>query len=153
VVARTDFLRSLGGMDVSFHQLTDWDLWIRMAAAERAATIDDVQVAYVQHPESMLLTHQDWVFKEFNLLRRKHRELGRRYGQKVNAEGYGFWVSNRLQLAGFPRRAIKASLYAGLRYGDPGLVLNAARIMLGRPPQTPAAPGSSPDWVLKYAAS
>lgn len=156
VLACADFLRELGGFDESFYQLADWDLWIRMAAAGQAACVDDVLVAYVQHEGSMLLTHRDWVFNEFNRLRRKLRPLERRIGHQMNPEGYTFWVSNRLEDAGLRGRAIKASAYAGVRYLDPGALVNAVRIMAGirrRPSLSEPLPSEPPAWMRDYAAS
>jgi glycosyltransferase involved in cell wall biosynthesis len=156
VLARTEFMRTLGGFDESFYQLTDWELWIRMAAAGRAACVDEILVAYVQHPGSMLLTHRDWVFNEFNRLRAKHRALEREQGTRINAEGYAFWVSGRLEEAGFRGRAIKASLYAAARYCDPGVLVNAARLALGLPrrgEQGEPLPSEPPHWMHEFAAS
>lgn len=156
VLARTDFMRSLGSFDESFHQLADWDMWIRMAASGQAACVDEVLVAYVQHEGSMLLTHRDWVFAEFNRLRSKHRDLERRQGQRINAEGYAFWVSGRLEDAGFRGRAIRASLYAGARYADLGVLANAARLALGIRRKSDAiepVPTELPGWMREFAAS
>lgn len=156
VLARTELLRSVGGFDESFYQLADWDLWIRLAAAAPGAPVDEFLVAYVQHAGSMLLTHEEWVFKEYNRFRAKHRELGRSAaGRPVNDEGYSFWISNRLEDAGLRWRAVKASAYAGLRYRDLGLLANAARLVahLPQPEYLPEPPPSTPPaWMLQYAA-
>lgn len=154
VIARKEFLTSVGGFDETFYQLADWDLWIRMAAAGRAACVDEILVAYVQHPGSMLLTHRDWVFNEFNRLRTKHRQLERQEGTRINPEGYSFWVAGRLEEAGFRWRAIKASLYAAARYMDPGILVNAARLAMGinRPgDQGEPLPSEPPPWMSEVA--
>jgi glycosyltransferase involved in cell wall biosynthesis len=159
VLARTDFMLSLGGFDESLYQLADWDMWIRMAAAGRAASMDELLVAYVQHEESMLLTHRDWVFHEFNRLRAKHRALEREQGRRISPEFHTFWMSARLEDAGMSGRAILVSLYAGVRYMDLGVLANAARLALriGRGPGTSetkdAAPSEPPSWMREFATS
>ena len=157
MMARTELLRSVGGFDESLHQLADWDRWIRLGEAAPGAPVHEVMVGYVQHPGSMLLTHEEWVFKEFNRFRDKHRELGRvAAGQMINAEGYAFWIVKRLEEAGLRWRAIKVSLYAAFRYLDLGLLVNAARLILHMPapehlPEPP--PSESPAWLLERAAA
>ena len=56
VLARADVVAELGGFDEQLVQLADWDLWIRLALAGRAAATSEVLVGYVMHDESMLLT-------------------------------------------------------------------------------------------------
>jgi glycosyltransferase involved in cell wall biosynthesis len=156
VLARTDFMREVGGFDESFHQLADWELWIRMAAAGPAACVDDVLVAYVQHEGSMLLTHRDWVFDEFNRFLAKTRRLEPQAGRKLNAEAYAFWVAHRLEDAGQRSRAIKASLYAAVRYVDLGVLANAFRLALRIPRQAAQSeplPSEPPAWMREFAAS
>src|SRR4051794_8263718 len=46
VVARTSFVRELGGFDAQLVHQADWEMWIRMAWAGKAATCDDIHVAY-----------------------------------------------------------------------------------------------------------
>ncbi len=156
VLALTDFMREVGGFDESFYQLADWELWIRMAAAGPAACVDDVLVAYVQHSGSMLLTHREWVFDEFNRFLAKVRPLERSAGRKLNIEGYVFWVAGRLEDAGQRGRAIKVSLYAGVRYMDAGVLVNAFRLALGiprRPVHSEPLPSEAPEWMREFAAS
>jgi glycosyltransferase involved in cell wall biosynthesis len=50
VLARTDLVRDLGAFDERLRALDDWDLWIRLALASRAARCSAVHVAYVEHP-------------------------------------------------------------------------------------------------------
>src|SRR5919201_2818545 len=156
VLARRELLRSLRGFDESFYQLADWDLWIRLAAADRAVGIDEILVAYVQHEGSMLLTHEDWVFTEYNRFRRKFRPMARELRSPLNDEGYAFWISNRLEDAGLRWRAMKASLYAGLRYHDPGLLVNVGRLLVRVPRRKGetevAVPDAAPDWMHEIAS-
>ncbi|HEY8581607.1 MAG TPA: glycosyltransferase family 2 protein, partial [Capillimicrobium sp.] len=92
VVARRDLVRQTEGFDPRLHQLADWDLWIRMAEAAPAASIDDVLVAYVQHAGSMLMTHRDPILREYALLTRKHRARADRLGTRMDPSFFGFWV-------------------------------------------------------------
>ena len=80
VAARTALVRELGGFDEQLFQLADWDLWIRLALAGRAAAVPEVHVGYVMHADNMLLTHRRDVFPEFEYLAQKHAEASRAYG-------------------------------------------------------------------------
>lgn len=155
VVARRDAIVEIGGFDEQLHQLVDWDIWLRLAADHRAAVVDEVAVAYVEHPGSMLLTYRESIFKEWALLRRKNRALAKRAGGRFDDRMFGFWVANRFEKAGERRAAAQASLYVGARYGDPALVRNGLALLAGRRRTTETAAVETlptPDWLAGYAA-
>ncbi|MBB4661655.1 glycosyltransferase [Conexibacter arvalis] len=156
VLARREEILAIGGFDEQFHQLVDWDIWLRLAARRRAVVVERVAVAYVEHPGSMLLTHRESIFKEWALLRRKNRALAHAAGCRFDDRMFGFWVANRFEKAGERRAAAQASLYAGARYLDPALLRNGLALLAGRrapaaEPTAAAAP-PAPDWLVDYAA-
>lgn len=72
VVVRADVLTGVGGFDECLSQLADWDMWIRLAAAGRAAACQPPHVGYRQHPGNMR-SSSGGVHRELLALDRKHR--------------------------------------------------------------------------------
>jgi glycosyltransferase involved in cell wall biosynthesis len=128
VVARTDLVRSLGGLDEDLFQLADWDLWIRLALAAPAALVEDVQVALVRHQGSMLLVDRRDVFLELDALAAKHRDAAARAGVQVDRARFARWVANGHLRAGRRREAAR-TFVRGTR--EPRNVLRAAGALLG----------------------
>ena len=56
VLVRTELIRSVGGFDLDFRHLADWDLWIRLAAAGAGAACPRPLVGYRLHARSMRST-------------------------------------------------------------------------------------------------
>jgi len=84
VVARADAVREQGGFDESLHQLTGWDLWIKLTRAGKPAACEEVLLAYVQHRAAMLISEaRRELLREFQILADRHGDLGRELG--VNA--------------------------------------------------------------------
>ena len=128
VIARLDLLESVGGFDEELFQLADWDLWIRLALAAKAAVVDQVLVALVVHPQSMLLVDRRDVFVEFERLAGKHRAAAERAGVQVDRARFARWVAAGHLRAG--RRSAAARAY--LRGPKaPGNVVRAAGSFLG----------------------
>jgi glycosyltransferase involved in cell wall biosynthesis len=126
VAARTELVRALGGFDERLLQLADWDLWIRLALASRAAATDDVLVAYVMHEHSMLLTDRRDVFPEMDYLVAKHKAESDAYGVRFDQALFTRWVARGHRRAG--RRWQAARIYAlgARRYRDAGAAVRAA---------------------------
>lgn len=128
VVVRRKLLESLGGFDEQLAQLADWDLWIRLALAARAAVVDEVLVALVVHADSMLLVDRRDVFLELDYLAAKHRDAATRAGVEVDRARFARWVAAGHLGAGRRRSAARAYV-RGSR--APGNVLRAAGAFLG----------------------
>jgi len=125
VVARTDVVRELGGFDGSLFQLADWDLWIRLALAGRAAAAHDVLVGYVMHDESMLLTDRRDVFPELEHLAAKHREAADAYGVSLDEALFSRWVARGHRRAGRRSAAARTYLRGAVKHRDLGAVPRA----------------------------
>jgi hypothetical protein len=160
VVARADAVRSLGGFDESLHQLTGWDLWIRLAREGSAVACDAPLAAYVQHRGAMLLTERkQQLIREFEYLRSKHAalcsELGVEGFDRAGLEAWMAWGESRAgrrfrAAAGFLRAA---TMYRGeIRRWMLRRVVHALRGQLitdsGRPP---ADDRERPAWLDAYA--
>jgi glycosyltransferase involved in cell wall biosynthesis len=133
VAARADLLQRLGGFDERLFQLADWDLWIRLALASRAASCPDVLVAYTIHEQNMLLTDRRDVFAEFRYLLEKHRPVTETYGMEPDAARFTRWVAQGHRRAGRRRLAARTYASAFLRHGDHGAGLRAVGALLGKP--------------------
>lgn len=53
VLVETTLLRRLGGFDEGLSHFADWDMWIRLTTAGRAAVVNAPLVGYVQHLGNM----------------------------------------------------------------------------------------------------
>jgi glycosyltransferase involved in cell wall biosynthesis len=132
VAARAELVRALGGFDAQLFQLADWDLWIRLALATRAAATTEVLVAYVIHAQSMLLTDRRDVFPEMDYLAAKHRPANEAYGVAFDRALFARWVARGHRRAG--RRWQAALTYArgAFRHRDLGAAVRAVGSLLLR---------------------
>lgn len=125
VLARTDLVSDLGGFDESLVQLADWDLWIRLALAGRAAATPEILVAYVMHDESMLLTDRRDVLPEMDHLVAKHRDAARTHGVEPDQARFLRWVARGHRRAGRRAQAARTYLRAAREFRDAGAIPRA----------------------------
>jgi glycosyltransferase involved in cell wall biosynthesis len=130
VVARADVVKALGGFDENLFQLADWDLWIRLALAGRAAAAPDILVGYVMHEESMLLTDRRDVFPEIEYLAEKHRAAHEAYGIELDRALFSRWVARGHRRAGRRMRAVRTYATGAVRHRDAGALVRAAGAFL-----------------------
>jgi glycosyltransferase involved in cell wall biosynthesis len=161
VVVRTKIVRHLDGFDERLFQLCDWDLWIRLAVAGRAAVCREILVGCLVHTRSMLLVSEDDVFREFAYLEAKHRRTSEEYGVALDRGLFTRWVALGHRRAG--RRFRSALVYAegAVSNRDPLNVLRALGALLGpravdsghrrrqRHDGTPVDE-SEPGWLARY---
>jgi glycosyltransferase involved in cell wall biosynthesis len=131
VMAKTEIVRSLGGFDERLFQLTDWDLWIRLATAGVAAVSAEVTVACFDHRESMVVTTEDDIFQEFEYLAAKHRELGVRRGVAFDRALFTRWVALGRLRAGQHARAAGLFLRVARQERNPADLLRALAALAG----------------------
>jgi len=160
VVARTELVQTLGGFDERLFQLSDWDLWIRLAWAGRLAACDEPLVGYVEHAQNMLVSDPRDVMVELEYLARKHATLRARHGTALDRRTFAHWVAwghlRRGRRAGAARVFLRSGI-ANRRPADLGLAAAfalRALVPLGRswrrarPDARPAAP--PPAWLERY---
>lgn len=164
VIARTELVRELGGFDERLFQLADWDLWIRLSLAGRAAATPEIVVGYVMHEESMLLTDRRDVFPEMDYLAEKHRAVSDAYGVEFDRALFARWVARGHRLAGRRRQAALTYLRSARENRDIGAVPRAfgalAPARLSEFAKRVAATerrsalkkvaGTEPDWVERF---
>jgi len=125
VLARSDVIAALRGFDERLAQLADWDLWIRLTLAGRAAATSEVLVGYVMHDESMLLTDRREVFPEMDYLVGKHGDAARAHGVELDRALFTRWVARGHRLAGRRTQAARTYLRGAWRYRDLGAIPRA----------------------------
>jgi glycosyltransferase involved in cell wall biosynthesis len=150
VVARTELVRRLGGFDESLHHIADWDLWIRLTEAGRAAACPEALVAYLVHETNMHRTAIDSAAREGHLLRAKHAHsnLPGRFDPVV----FRGWIAEGQAHAGRPGRAALTYVGTALRYRsrpDARRAVGATLRALGlrRAHEAGEPDVSPPDWL------
>jgi glycosyltransferase involved in cell wall biosynthesis len=121
VLVRTALVRELEGFDDRFVNFEDWDLWIRLAWAGRAAAVPETLVAYLEHRAGKSLTPPREAFREFDALERKHAAL--RAEQRVAFDHVGVahyvaWLQLRQRRHGSAARVYLRSAFRNRRPQD-----------------------------------
>ena len=124
VMARSELVRSVGGLDENLNELTDWDFFIRLAEVGRPAACDELVVGYLVHPQNRRLRQDSDVEAEFRYLAAKHPALER--------AGFSRWVAMGHLRAGRRLRAAGTYFASAVRDRDPGNVLRAAAALVGQ---------------------
>ena len=158
VLARTELTRALGGFDEEFRNMEDWDLWIRLASAGKAAAVSDVLVACVEHGGGKALIRARDAFIPFDALEDKHRHLSAEYGvdfDRVAFTHYVAWLQLRRRRHASAARVYLASVFRNRRPQDlvPAARF-AARALLPIKRSVRSSPSRSvggPSWLELYS--
>jgi hypothetical protein len=108
VIVRTGLARDLGGFDERFNHLADWDLWIRLAKAARAASEPSFLVTTRVHEAGMHSRDTDGALREFPAFIAKHPE--------VRARIFFRWIAGAHWRAGRRVRALRDYALGRFRY-------------------------------------
>jgi glycosyltransferase involved in cell wall biosynthesis len=158
VFARSDLIREIGGFDESFRNMEDWDLWIRLAWAGKAAAVPDVVVACVEHRGGKAVVRPRDAFVPFDALQRKYAALCAEHDvafDRVAFSHYVAWLQLRRR-----RHASAARVYldSALRNRRPRDIIPAARFALRallpveRSLRSAASPPTAkPSWLELYS--
>lgn len=131
VVARTEAVRDLGGFDTEMSALADWEMWIRLGAAEPLASVDRPLVAYVVQPVSMS-SDTAGLRNEVARLRRKHAAAYERAGTEVDQRRWMHFIGIQEVRCGHQLAAARAFARSG--WAGPSLTpLGAAVLALAWP--------------------
>jgi glycosyltransferase involved in cell wall biosynthesis len=155
VLARVGLIRAVGGLDERFSELDDWDLWIRLAHAGRAAASPEVLVAYVEHSANMPSGRETNLVEELDMLVRKHAAATPPIALEPDQLDFARWVARGHGRAGRRRQAFSAYLGAAVRHRSPTDVLRGIRVLVGgQPPRfRPGGrdrPAPEPAWLESY---
>ena len=127
VLVRADVLREVGGFDEEMSHSADWDMWIRLAGATRAASSDDLLVARIEHAGRMLFRDRPDVEAEVVRLLRKHCP-----DRRLDRGGLTQWLALEHYAAGYRVRASALFFRAALRHGKLGNLAPALGALFGR---------------------
>ena len=94
VLVRADLVRELGGFDVDLSHTTDWDMWIRLAAASAGAAVPDVVVAYRLHQQQESDRGRE-MLAELELIDAKHRDLRTELGVELDRATFADYTRKR----------------------------------------------------------
>ncbi len=154
IVASAALIERVGGFDEQLSQLADWDMWLRIAAAGRAAVCPEVVVGCRRHSGNMLLTDRDDVWKEFAHLAAKHRALGDEHGLAFDPVAFAHWVASAQRRAGRRMAAAATHLRAAAAYRSPGHLGCALRVPIGDWAMDLRQPApreeKPPEWLRPY---
>jgi glycosyltransferase involved in cell wall biosynthesis len=150
VVAQADVVRAVGGFDTRLSQLSDWELWIRLAERGPATACDQIHVAYRRHPGNMIVSAED-PSAELDLIAEKHAGLAASTGERFDHAALAHWLAAEQRRAGRRRDAFATHLRATARLRDWSHLFSALRVPLGdramalrEPEPREVAP---PDWL------
>ena len=126
VMARTEFVRNVGGLDDNLNELTDWDFFIRLADSGRCAACEEIVVGYLVHPQNRRLRQDSDVETEFRYLAAKHER-----GLPLERAGFARWVAMGHLRAGRKRDALGVYLRSVVRDRDAGNAVRAGAALFG----------------------
>ena len=129
VLARTDLLRRIDGMDTAFSTLADWDCWIRLAVQSPLATVAQPDVGYLVHPSSMA---HDIGLADRELVRlvAKHDSLYQALGQRFDDKKWSDYQSTLAYRSGAWLTGVRLSARLVLRHGQASAMLQPAISLL-----------------------
>jgi glycosyltransferase involved in cell wall biosynthesis len=126
VMARTDLLRRVGGMDEDLAFGYDWDLWRKLAELSTPAVCSDLLVATVEHGHRSRMRNRRQLVEETDALVR--RGGGDRGARQAAAE----WIANDQFRAGNRLAASALYLRAAIVFRSPGNLPPALGALFGR---------------------
>jgi glycosyltransferase involved in cell wall biosynthesis len=153
VVVRAELARAVGGFDDKLEQLTDWDMWWRLAEAGTPAPCSETLVAYVQHAGSMLLSDPRGVVRERQYLDVKHG-LGPEQLRDPGRVWFWRWAAEGAARAGRRGQAAMLFLRGGVAHRSAlDVRLAAATLLRGAPERSgdeSLVRPAPPDWLAPY---
>jgi glycosyltransferase involved in cell wall biosynthesis len=165
VLVRTDVMRLIGGFDERFRNLSDWDLWLRLAGIGPGARSEQRLVAYRRHRGSgcgstrTALTDHSALVDTAGLIGQLH-ELQRKHRESPLALRPDWIDYTRWLVAAGPRRAGRrfAAAWLYLRFGvrqrSAGTLARGTAMLLGervigRLGAKRGATPATPEWLKK----
>lgn len=110
VVVERGLLDEVGGFDASLAVLADWEMWIRLARAARAAPVPRPLVDYVVHDGGMHRAKLSAGLRERRVIARRHNIRG-----GLGGLSYWMWVARSLRGNGKPISAVVVATVAVAR--------------------------------------
>jgi hypothetical protein len=147
VIARRSAVESVGGFDPRFHNLADWDEWLRLARTGPPGWVSEPMAAYRVHLGQMSVDIRS-ILGEAKSFERKH-------GGRIDRGDLHHYLAYQCLIAGRPRRAVGHLAGAALR-GHPVAASRSLativreRLGVSEPRRRRPDPGA--DWRAKAQA-
>ena len=163
VLARAIAVREVGGFDENLVQLTDWDLWIRLAAHGPAAACPAPLVAYCLHDRNQILVEPPDVSEELEYLIAKQRAENRE--MNLDRPRFAHWIAKGHLRAGRRRDAARIYLRAAVRHRKFEYLVRGLALLVGewalralrrlsklvrRQPSSPLPAPPPPRWLAEH---
>jgi glycosyltransferase involved in cell wall biosynthesis len=116
VIVTTSLLRRLGGFDETIFHMPDWDLWLRLLAADPGAAHDEPLVGYVQHPGMLSRRRTTVLDRDLAIIDGKLRARGLTPADGPVRRGLLEWMAEAHVAAGQWGSAARTYARSGLRY-------------------------------------
>ncbi len=126
VIVRREVIDSVGLFDESLLLLSDWDMWVRLAAATPAAADPRPVVAYVRHEAAESASAADRHRAELDTIAARH-------GLEPDRGKFAAWLAGGQARSGRRGAAARLYLQAAWQERSPVHALRAARVITGLP--------------------
>lgn len=147
LIARTELLRSIGGVDEELEALADWDLFTRLLLNGRAATVESPHVGYVLRSGSISSSLMDRHFADFDVLAERFQADRERHGVEIDGVQFSRWLAGGLRRGGNRRDARRAYMKGAREYHNLGNALRAGAVVLGEPVPWHRRSERVPEWA------
>jgi glycosyltransferase involved in cell wall biosynthesis len=131
VLVETSLARALGGFDESLPHLADWDMWIRLAEAARAAAVRADLVAYRYHGANRSFRAAAPLRADFDVLADRYEGARRSIGIEVDRSDFERFLAWGPRHRGERLSAAAVYLRAGVRLRDVGSIARGLGMFLG----------------------
>jgi hypothetical protein len=125
VIATTALVRAVGGFDEQLSVLADWDLWLRLAEAGKAAASTEPCVGYVEHEAGMHVQHAVTALRELPLIAGKRRAASGAPLAPESEQWLLLWVASGQHRAGHRLLATRTYLQAAVAFRSLGALRRA----------------------------
>ncbi|MDX6689284.1 MAG: hypothetical protein QOG15_741 [Solirubrobacteraceae bacterium] len=159
VIAMTEVVRAVGCWDEQLTVLSDWELWIRLALAGRAAAVTEPMAAYVQHDGVSSRASWAEVQAQTEYIAHKHSGAFARHRavpDRATFRWYAAWLQDRSGARGAAARGYVLAAQYYLRQGNRRSALDsltdARDVLLGKHRTlTGQRTTFDPAWLKAYA--
>ena len=101
IMMRTDVIRALGGYDMAFEGLEDYELWCRVAQEHQVTTLPEVLFRYRVHPGQVTKNPSEkYLTRMRNLKKRQLEELGVETGGEMEEIFFRYCLGEQFADAG-----------------------------------------------------
>jgi glycosyltransferase involved in cell wall biosynthesis len=152
VILTAELFRATGGYDTTLRHLSDWDLWVRLAASAPGVGVDGELVAYRYHAGNRSFDDPATRRRDFEVLDTRYAAQRAALGVRLDRTDFARYLAWGARQRGRRAAAARGYLGSAVRLGDPGTAVRGLAVLLGErfmrrmsggPPPEPA-----PHWAV-----